>query len=494
MKITFMRVLSVILSLLMIAAVVSCASAEGKSGDTTDAETAGETAAVAENTDSLEARKNVSDGLPTMNYDGETFTILYQDYGFDAGVEAISGDSLEDAMYNRNQSVSERFNVTFELINGGVYDNTSGMVKKAVNSGDYAYSLVMNHVIQTGSDIINGYYYDMANLEYINTDQPWYPQYAADKCEVNGKLYAIVSDAALTSVENTYCIYFNKNLAEQYMTDAPELYSLVNNGGWTIDKLSEYTALVYSDVNGSGKKDADDIYGNNTLLFYSFNFLWAFDQPIVSTENDEINLVLNCEKTVNILNRLYDYYYNNEGVYLGEYMPSRYAFENGNSLFLVCHFFPALEELREMEDEYGILPYPKWDEEQEAYLTNIDGSFNVLVCPVSVPEDKLEMTGIIIEALSAESWKTVMPVFYDITLKVKGTRDEESVGMIDIILDGRAVDFSWLYTGFNGYNFVISDLLASKKSGGDFSSYYQSTEKAKTRIYEKAFEYFYSEG
>jgi hypothetical protein len=194
---------------------------------------------------------------------------------------------------------------------------------------------------------------------------------------------------------------------------------------------------------------------------------------------------------VNILNRLYDFYYAQDGVFLTEYQKSKDMFAAGESLFLMCHFLPALQELRSMEQDYGIVPFPKWDEAQTLYKTTVDGSFDVLVAPVTIPAEELDRVGIITEALSAESWKNVLPVFYDVALKVKGTRDAESVEMIDTILNGRVIDFSWLYTGWSGLNFVIQDMLTAKKSGADFASFYEKNEKAKTKIYEKAFDFFY---
>ena len=98
-----------------------------------------------------------SDGLPTMNYDGETFNILYQDYGFDAELSNQLRFTSRTRMYNRTRAF-ERFNVTFELINGDVYDIRAEWSKSG-QFGDYAYSLVMNHVIQKVPTIINGYYY-----------------------------------------------------------------------------------------------------------------------------------------------------------------------------------------------------------------------------------------------------------------------------------------------------------------------------------------------
>jgi hypothetical protein len=485
------RILAILLVLLLMIPAAACANnGSGTPADTSSADSV--TVPAEDTSDSLDARKNVSDNLPESDFGGADFLILFQDtYEYDAGIEELTGEVLDDAVYNRNARIDERFNINIKVENGGNSSAMSAKINKTVKAGDDAYDLCMAHIIQTGTDITNGLFYNWMDIGDVDTAKPWYPQYAVGPSTVNGKLYALVSDAALSSVNQTYCVYFNKNIASDYNIVPEDIYSAVRDGSWTIDKMSEYIKPVYQDLNGNGKKDEADLYGNKTLLFYSFNCLWAFEQPVVEIKDDTINLALNTEKTVNILNRLYDFYYTQDGVFLTEYQKSKDMFAAGQSLFLMCHFLPALQELRSMEQDYGIVPFPKWDEAQTSYKTTVDGSFDVLVAPVTIPAEELDRVGIITEALSADSWKYVLPVFYDVALKVKGTRDAESVEMIDTILNGRVIDFSWLYTGWSGLNFVISDLLASKKSGGDFASYYQKNETAKIKIYEKAFDFFY---
>ena len=61
----------------------------------------------------------------------------------------------------------------------------------------------------------------------------------------------------------------------------------------------------------------------------------------------------------------------------------------------------------------------------------------------------LERTGIITEALCAESLYTLTPAYYDITLKTKAARDEESSAMLDIIFANRVFEMGnfWAWGG-----------------------------------------------
>lgn len=56
-----------------------------------------------------------------------------------------------------------------------------------------------------------------------------------------------------------------------------------------------------------------------------------------------------------------------------------------------------------------------------------------------------EMTGYFIEVLASESRYDLLPVYYDINLKGKVSRDEESQEMLDVIFGNRIYDLGQIY-------------------------------------------------
>jgi ABC-type glycerol-3-phosphate transport system substrate-binding protein len=261
------RILALLLVLLLMIPAAACANnGSGTPADTSSADSV--TVPAEDTSDSLDARKNISDNLSESDFGGADFLILFQDtYEYDAGIEELTGEVLDDAVYNRNARIDERFNINIKVENGGNSSAMSAKINKTVKAGDDAYDLCMAHIIQTGTDITNGLFYNWMDIGDVDTAKPWYPQYAVGPSTVNGKLYALVSDAALSSVNQTYCVYFNKNIASDYNIVPEDIYSAVRDGSWTIDKMSEYIKPVYQDLNGNGKKDEADLYGNKTLLF-----------------------------------------------------------------------------------------------------------------------------------------------------------------------------------------------------------------------------------
>ena len=62
-----------------------------------------------------------------------------------------------------------------------------------------------------------------------------------------------------------------------------------------------------------------------------------------------------------------------------------------------------------------------------------------------VNHENKEFAGIILEAVAAESSRTLRPAYYEITLKTKGARDVESEQMLDIIIQNRIFDPGLIY-------------------------------------------------
>ena len=116
-------------------------------------------------------------------------------------------------------------------------------------------------------------------------------------------------------------------------------------------------------------------------------------------------------------------------------------FENERGLFLNSTFF-YISALRNMTSDFGILPYPKYTESQDSYYSRVEGG-EIGFIPVT--NSSLELTGVMLEALSAESARTVIPAYYEVALKTKFTRDPESADMLDIIFNSRIYDLGDTY-------------------------------------------------
>lgn len=79
--------------------------------------------------------------------------------------------------------------------------------------------------------------------------------------------------------------------------------------------------------------------------------------------------------------------------------------------------------------------------------------------------------------MAAESYRTVIPAFYETALKDKFSRDNESQHMIDIIIENVSFDFGNIYTNIFG-DVGIGHLFRTcvNNKSNDYASLYASKE------------------
>ncbi len=435
--------------------------------------------------DSLEAREDVSDNLPEKDFGGKTFCVAgdngYEEYYLSS---EQNGEVVNDAVWLRNQTVTERFNFTLDA---NVFDEGSitGNVKNSVLAGDDAYQLIAGHIIYLGMAAVDKIMYDMRELPYIDFTRPWWSSSTTDDLTYKGMTFIGIGDFALSAVAETYCMFYNKSIAADH--SLPDMYDLVYAGDWTIDREMELSEGVYTDLNGDGQRDKGDLYALSTSTKSAANaYLWALGKKIATQQPDgtyEISYF--DEKMVSVMEKLYQMYYETDQVYFEVSHNPLVAFEPGLALFADGIFGQATSTLRDVEFDYGIIPYPKWDTAQEKYYTSVDGGHEGLAVVKSITDP--EFVGIVTEVLCAESWKKTVPAYYDTALKYKGARDYESIAMIDMIMESRVFDFGYVYGGW-GPVFWIQYLLEAKSM--DISSYYQKNHKVFDKYMEKIYKAF----
>ncbi len=488
----FFRVIALLLIFIMAVGVVAACA------DTAEGNIANETAVVTtvnpedEMTD-IEKRQLVSDGIPDgLDFEGEEFVMLVQTmHLYDAWVAEMTGDIVEDSIYERNANIMERFNVKINEAVNADFTVCTTYLKNSINSGDDVYDLVLGHAVQSGADALNGWFLNWYDINYMNFEQQWYPQRAIKELTIDNKMFLSVSDLAISVTENTYCMFYDKVQAESY--NLGNIYEIVNNGKWTIDQLINFTKDIYTDLDGNAVADENDFYGFTSNCYSNANtYLWSFDQPVVKiTPENEVNITYNCEKTIAIIDKVRQLFFQTGSIVFEDHYKGYDTFRLGHAVFVNGFIGHAISYYRDFENDYGIIPYPKWDEEQTAYYSMSDGNFSIIAAPITIVNT--DMVGAVTHALGAYSWKNVIPNYYDIALKVKGTRDEESVAILDMILDSRVIDFAYLYDAWQGYVFTFQQ-FTYKNNKLEFSSMYDSKIKAVTKYYDTALALFLDYG
>ncbi|GHU38636.1 hypothetical protein FACS1894105_12780 [Clostridia bacterium] len=437
----------------------------GNSGSTQSADSTSETDSV------------VKDSLPdNLDFGGAVINMHVRndvDSAYEFLAEGENADIVNDIIYRRNELVQERLNVKLNVILGEDWTNYTqalSTIRNSINAGDNSYQLIAGWSTFIPTLAVEGYLADLLKLPHLNLSERWWNKSITDELTIDGKLNFAVGDANLSALASAQVIFANKNVQQDYAI--PDLYQVVFDGGWTFDYMSELLRSVYKDINGNGKSDAEDLFGS---AFNPWGTVDAFMQSsdIRMTKKDEEGmpyLDIEYERLSALIDKVYNLLFQNEGVYYdGDNSKAGEMFVNDQLLLKSSILIEATTDYREMETDFGILPYPKFDRAQEKYYTRIQDGLSLLCVPMNC--DMPEAVGAFMEATASESYKSVTSVFFDTAMKVKYARDETSSKMLDIIREGEYVNFASVYNNSIGSPWwVMRDLMYAKSN--DFASWY----------------------
>ncbi len=461
----------------------ACAESVDDAADTSSQTEAQEVAA--EDTEEPDIRVTLKDNVPESDFGEYTFTMYSRDrddFVNDLGLiyEEETGDIVKDTIIKRNRNVEERFNINLEA----VYNSEpTSAARKLITADDDSCALVLDNALNTGAAITDGNYMAWDDLPYIDLTKPWYNRNVVDAMSVNGHTYMMAGEFNLSVLRFTYCMYYNKGLAEAY--NISDIYDRVMNHEWTYDLLYSTVENVYQDLNGNGSRDEEDMYGLSTDFYgASTNFSYALGVKLTAKDADGIpQNVYYSEKTVDVFNRIYDLLFNNSGVLAGTWGIEAGPWKSEHALF-VNNFFQSSSDYRDLEFDYGVLPYPMYDENQDNYYSHSNVAFTVCAIPTTTSE--LERTCAIVEGLQSESWRIVIPAYYETALKVKYSRDDAAAQVLDMILDARYLDFGIIYDQNKGCATIMQKLFSEHKDS--FASTYEKQAKSIERHYSKLIE------
>lgn len=388
-----------------------------------------------------ETEKPYLDNLGEYNFDGADFTMLVRETRVnDIAPDEATGDVVSDAIYNRNVKIAERFNVNILVETLSDDSNMwNSTLDGEVMAGSDAYDVVMPDY-WWGCET-RGLFLDLHDYDDIfEFDQPWWTAGWNDNAEIYGQLYSAVGSMSLDLFKNQNVIFFNKELVDSLKLG--NIYEIVESGDWVLDRFNEFIALGSSDINGDGELTlGDDQLGYACALQAGRAMLASAGMQIATRAEDgawEYNFMN--ERFVDRYDAIFNLINNNKSVIYDTTQSLENIFKGGRLLFLGASI-GSTDLLRDMEIDYGIIPMPKMDESQENYVTyNYGTSYSAILLTAGNPE----MSAVMLEALNAESYKSVVNVYYDTALKDKYSRDEESRKMIDLINSNCFFDFTFV--------------------------------------------------
>ncbi len=487
------RLRSGLMSVILLLPLAACGNPEAPETEELQPEAAEpEAAAETEALDSIEARRLVSDNLPELDFGGRAFRVLTYDFcTADFVSEGMTGALINDAVYSRNATVSDRFDIVIETDGERETGQVQSLIQNSVKAGDDAFDLISQHMINTANLALSHHYRDWNDFEQIDPEREWWNRSAYEDLSIAGKSFLMAGGITPYFLTHYYCVYMNKQLGTEYgLTDT--IYDTVLAGEFTIDYYYEQVKDKWQDLDGDGVPGDADFYGLAAqTTSYATPFIYSFGELTVRKDEAGLPVLdMNEEKFAAMVEKVYKLFYESNGaITTSGWSLHTQTFRENRALFFNGVFEHAISIINDMEQDFAILPFPKWDTAQEEYYTMSDGSSPLVSVPVTSTDT--EFIGVVTEALAAESWRTVTPAVIDTALKYRGARDETSVRIIEMIEPGGIIDFGFVFGNYNSMGFTMSNLMGEKN--GNFASYYASRKKSWQKSIDKLIKEF-SEG
>lgn len=400
--------------------------------------------------------------------------------------EDIIGEALNDAVYERSTLVEQKLNCVIKdtrTPSSNNFDSVKTLGRNAVLAGEDIYDVMYLPINQMTSLVTDGYFYNLLDIAQLRLDEKWWDGPYNSASMIGDKLYFASGDLHLMAYDSSWCIFFNEDMLKNHNLDMP--YGKVRSGEWTIDELHAYCkaiANLNSDADFAWDQNGTAVYGLSTHPHAPDKFIFSTGERYVMTDESHMPYFSGgTERFFGVVEKLAALL-GSQGVThnsdsddfnaaKGGYV---YLFANARAAFLTAEI-KAAQLLRDMEQTFGILPFPKYDANQAGYSSALMSDLLVMTIPVT--NNDASMTSVILDALSYESYRSVIPVYYNTTVSQKGLRNDDSIEMMQIMSSGRGADMAVVYS----WNADLVNSLRTKLFKGD-SAAASDIEKYKSKI------------
>ena len=419
---------------------------------------------------------------PEVNYDGYVFrvrSIASETHYTALDPGKLSGEAVNDAIYERNRQIENEYGIEFQCDTSDITSNYVTMEKQVMaGTGDDGYDLIMMICRNAFSSALQNYLINYEQLPYVDTDKIYYFDDINKQFTIGNNTFFAYGSENINVFSLASALFFNKEIvANQGMGN---LYDDVRNRQWTFDRLYSLAAEATTDTNGDGSiRFGDDTLGLVGNYDRTIPCFWvaAGEKLIVKDEEDlPVYTAQGNERMINIMQEAATQFATDAFDVYGADERRLQTFMDGKALFLSTGI-GELSRLKGVELDYGVLPWPMYDENQENYVSRCGDAW--LHCVPTNTKDP-ERTSVIMQALAYYSYGTVYKAYYDQALTAQYVRDPDSVNMMQIILSTLSVDLGdtiW----FENLRFPITKTFLDKKGNIGIASTFKIYERAANR-------------
>ena len=431
------RILSILLALLMLCGTMLTTAS---CGDSEDTDTVGESQTVAD---------DAPFGVPEdLDYNNEEFTILGYNWNnreyFDDKLTLDQRTNVDNALLRRDTFVEEYLGIELNLIiENGQWADCKEFSNKAINSimsGDGEFDLITAYSLSPSILMLNNCLEDLRKVDYVDFTQAWWPGHMLTTCTVNDRTYFMSGDASSNLLFQLQAIAFDEVALKDNRIDEAEIYALVDNGGWTIEKFFN----IASNVSASD----DDVWNNSDYYAIGISdvlldsFYFATGHKLLEQKNGilQISDDILSESILDIYDMVYNAVYVDHVMYDANLGGN--PFRTGNSMFQISTLNTIKGYVTDLDVEVGLLPFPKYSEDDSSYRSLTSSPHSQFCIPTDAKNKK--MSAAMLETLAYASYDMVTPVIYEESMQLRYSKDSNSSRMYDIIRAGATTDIGIL--------------------------------------------------
>ena len=408
--------------------------------------------------------------MPAFNFNYDTFTVCVysnevQDTYHSEEVEPIetTDDALRKGVTDRNALIEEQYGVTVKAF---PVKDVVETLKQDVAAGTATYDAAMPFMGKAATLAQDGNFFNLYDFEeYIHLDAPWWDQKANKNLSLAGKLYFTTGDISIMQKVVSSCMLFNTEIYDEICYDTyGDLYQMVRDGKWTFDTMHEMGQMATMEKDGIDGMSFNDQWGMVGTNGIGGMYIASGNRYIMKDKDDIPQIEIgNTEASLLYAEKVLTYYHDDSWFINTQKIEKQWNERNvweaamgafGNKRSLFCgSAFSALKKLRayDVDSIYGIVPLPKATVEQEKYYTPASTGMAYGICiPVNVPD--AEFSAYMIEVLACGGKNYITPAYYEVALKSRAAKDDDSEEMLDLIFDNVVYDLGVMYN-FGGIDF-----------------------------------------
>lgn len=385
----------------------------------------------------------------------------------------ISPDNMNSELSRfvaeRNSALEELLDM--RLVGRNVSIKTlSEELKQSSLAGKSRYDILMLPLNEVGRFAYDGLLIDIKSECDIELSRPYFNISSASATSFGGAVYGIGGDGSVmpTSVS---AVYMNTELLRDAGVNPQKLYTDAANGEWTWDEFLRCTDAVsgIEKLNTVTSQSLADSFADMVFTSSGNNYL-MFDEDGIATVGYDPE---SAENAIGYIKALM----NDPSAVISSEYNSIGDFSRGKTAFAVEPLY-VMSWLVNSYAQWGILPLPK-SSEMDSYRSVMAKDTLVFAIP-TVSHDK-QKSADVITAINAASEGYIYEQFVRYNMN-NVLRDNNSVNMLDIILDSAVFDRGITYDERFPSLAAIAELVRNSGAEEDWAKTYDTMAKEANKI------------